>query len=173
MRVVVGRIGRPHGIRGAVTVECRTDEPEERFADGAALLVATREAPLVVARSQWHSGRLLVEFEGVHDRTAAEALRGMLLEVERSDEERPGDPEEFYDSALVGCTVQTTQGARIGIVREVAHLPGQDLLVVGAEGIDDAEVLVPFVMAIVPEVDLGRRVIVIDPPPGLLEPQEP
>lgn len=169
MRVVVGRIGRPHGIRGAVTVEPRTDEPDERFAPDAVLLPQSGASPLVVRHSQWHSGRLLVEFDGVDDRNEAEALRGTILEVERSDDARPDDPEEFYDSALVGCAVVTVSGAPLGEVVEVAHLPAQDLLVVAREG---GELLVPFVSEIVPAVDLDARMITVDPPEGLLDIEE-
>ncbi len=166
MRVVVGRIGRPHGIRGEVTVEPRTDEPDERFAPGAVLIASPPTERLEVERSHWHSGRLLVSFAGVTDRNAAEALRGVILEIDRDDSEEPDDPEEFYDSALVGCRVRTVEGADVGEITEVAHLPAQDLLVVvGPFG----EVLVPFVEEIVPTVDPAARMVVIDPPPGLLE----
>jgi 16S rRNA processing protein RimM len=166
MRVVVGRIGRPHGIRGEVTVETRTDEPEERFAPGAVLLVESSVRHLVVDGMHWHSGRLLLSFEGVHDRTAAEGLRGLVLEVERADDEAPEDPEEFYDSALIGCVVELVDGTRIGTISEIAHLPGQDLLVVDRE---PGELLVPFVEQFVPQVDVSGRRIVITPPTGLLD----
>lgn len=166
MRVVVGRIGRPHGIRGEVTVEPRTDEPDERFAPGAVLIASTPTERLEVSRSHWHSGRLLVSFVGIDDRNAAETLRGVILEVERDDAEQPEDPEEFYDSSLIGCSVRTVDGVEVGEVTEVSHLPAQDLLVVtGPLG----EVLIPFVAEIVPIVDLAARQLVIDPPPGLLE----
>lgn len=166
MRVVVGRIGRPHGIRGEVTVEPRTDEPDERFAPGAVLIASTPTGRLEVVRSHWHSGRLLVTFDGVTDRNAAEALRGVILEIDRDDADLPEDPEEFYDSALVGCAARTVDGRDLGEVTEVAHLPAQDLLVVvGPFG----EILIPFVHAIVPTVDLVNRTLVIDPPPGLIE----
>jgi 16S rRNA processing protein RimM len=166
MRVVVGRIGRPHGIRGEVTVEPRTDEPDERFAPGAVLFANTPAGRLEVTRAHWHSGRLLVSFEGVSDRNGAEALRGVILEIDRDDAEAPDDPEEFYDSALVGCTVVTGAGVAVGEITEVAPLPGQDLLVVvGPVG----EVLVPFVEEIVPVVEPAERRVVIDPPPGLIE----
>lgn len=168
MRVVVGRVGRPHGIRGDVTVETRTDEPDIRFAPGSVLL--TESGELVVEYSRWHSGRLLVLFEGVEDRNAAEALRGRLLEVERSADEVPEDPEEFYDSALLGCAVESSDGTSVGTVDDVLHLPAQDLLVVRLP--DDREVLVPFVSQIVPVVDVSARRVVIDPPAGLLDPPE-
>ncbi len=167
MRVVVGRIGRPHGIRGEVTVEPRTDEPDERFAPGAVLSVDGPVHELVVDRTHWHSGRLLVTFAGVPDRTAAEALRGLLLHVERADDETPDDPDEYYDSTLTGCAVELADGTSIGAVEEVLHLPSQDLLVV--RGPEDREVLVPFLAAFVPTVDVVGRRIVIDPPAGLLD----
>lgn len=167
MRVVVGRIGRPHGIRGEVTVEVRTDEPETCFAPDCSLFVNGSERTLLVARSHWHSGRLLIAFDGVADRNQAEALRGLLLEIERPDDAVPEDPEEFYDHSLVGCTVAMTDGDVIGTVREVVHLPAQDLLAVTLA--DGREALVPFVQAIVPQVDIAARTVVIDPPPGLLD----
>jgi 16S rRNA processing protein RimM len=170
MRVVVGRIGRPHGIRGEVTVEPRTDEPDERFAPGAVLSVDGPVNELVVDRTHWHSGRLLVTFRGVGDRSQAEALRGLLLHVERSEDQTPDDPDEYYDSTLTGCSVVLGDGTPVGELTEVLHLPSQDLLVLRTP--DDREVLVPFVEAFVPVVDIAARRIVIDPPPGLLEPDE-
>jgi 16S rRNA processing protein RimM len=167
MRVVVGRIGRPHGIRGQVTVETRTDEPDERFAPGAVLSVDGPVHHLVVDRTHWHSGRLLVSFQGIGDRSAAEAVRGLLLHVERADDALPDEPDEYYDSNLEGCAVVLLDGTPVGTVSEVVHLPAQDLLAVRTP--DDRDVLVPFVSAIVPTVDVAARRIVIDPPPGLLD----
>ena len=166
MRVVVGRVGRPHGIRGEVTVEPRTDEPDLRFCEGAELLRADGGRPLVVEYAHWHSGRLLIAFDGVDDRNGAEALRGVILEVDRDSADMPEDADEFYDTALVGCRVETIDGESVGEVREVAHLPAQDLLVVMSD--DSAEILVPFVAEIVPVVDIKGRRIVIAPPPGLI-----
>lgn len=171
MRVVVGRVGRPHGIRGEVTVEVRTDEPDRRFASDAVLSVEGSARTLTVAATHWHSGRLLVQFVGVDDRNAAEAIRGSILEAERPDDEVPDDPEEFYDAQLVGCSA-VVAGEVVGDVADVVHLPAQDLLLVrlaGSEGVPEREVLVPFVQAIVPSVDVVSRRVVIDPPPGLLD----
>jgi 16S rRNA processing protein RimM len=170
MRVVVGRIGRPHGIRGEVTVESRTDEPDERFAPGAVLSVDGPVSELVVDGTHWHSGRLLVRFRGVEDRNAAEALRGLLLHVDRAEDETPDDPDEYYDSTLTGCTAVLGDGTVVGELTDVLHLPSQDLLVLRTP--DDREVLVPFVEAFVPVVDVVARRVVIDPPHGLLEPDE-
>ncbi len=174
MRVVVGRVGRPHGIRGEVTVEVRTDEPDRRFVTGAVLSVEGSTRTLTVAGTHWHSGRLLVQFAGVDDRNAAEAIRGSILEAERADDEVPEDPEEFYDAQLVGCSV-VVAGTVVGEVADVVHLPAQDLLLVRmaeAGGVPERDVLVPFVQAIVPSVDIAARQVVIDPPPGLLDPPD-
>lgn len=171
MRVVVGRIGRPHGVKGQVAVEPRTDEPESRFVEGAVLLVGNDvDGPvrtITVDRVQWHSGRLLLSFAGVDDRTAVETLRGSLLMIERADDATPEDPEEFYDSSLTGCRVCDRAGAELGIVADIAHLPGQDLLVVHAD--TGRELLIPFVQAIVTDVDIDAKRIVVDPPAGLLD----
>jgi 16S rRNA processing protein RimM len=170
--VVVGRIGRPHGIRGEVTVEVRTDTPELRFAPGSVLATdPARLGPLTVAAARWHSGRLLLSVDGVHDRTGAEALRGIVLSAEVPDDEVPEDPEEFFDHQLRGLAVVDTAGTAIGVVDDVVHLPGQDLLSVRREG--GREVLVPFVAELVPEIDVDAGRVVIDPPPGLLDLDEP
>jgi 16S rRNA processing protein RimM len=166
--LVVGRIGRAHGIRGEVTVDVRTDDPEGRFAPGSVLLTdPAGSGPLTVAAGRVHSGRLLVSFEGVADRTAAEALRGTYLLAEAGDDEMPADPDEFYDHQLVGLAVVTTDGTSIGEVTEMLHLPGQDVVAVRRDV--GREVLVPFVAEIVPEVDLAGRRIVVDLPEGLLD----
>jgi 16S rRNA processing protein RimM len=173
MQLVVGRIGRPHGVRGAVIVDVRTDDPDLRFAAGSVL--ATEPAasgPLTVSTVHWHSGRLLVSFAGVDDRDQAEELRGVLLVVESGELADPADADYFRDYQLVGLTVQTTAGEQVGKVADVLH-HGQDLLVIRGDGPrSGAEILVPFVTALVPEVDVAGGRLVIDPPPGLLDPDE-
>ena len=169
MRVIVGRIGRAHGIRGEVIVSVRTDEPESRFAAGMVLDADGRD-PLTVASSRRHSGQLLVAFAGIGDRSAAEALAGTFLSVDTSQLPPTGDPDEFRDHELVGLTVRTVSGRPVGQVTDVLH-PGQDVLVVEETG-TGVERLVPFVKAIVPEVDLAAGVLVVDPPAGLLDPEQ-
>lgn len=105
-------------------------------------------------------------FEGFDSRTAVEQLRNQLLSVDRPDDEQPEDPEEFYDSALIGCEVFDDDGL-VGAVTEVAHLPAQDMLVIRAA--DDREVLVPFIEEFVPTVDIAAKRIVISPPEGLMD----
>ncbi|MGZ4438531.1 MAG: ribosome maturation factor RimM [Nocardioidaceae bacterium] len=182
-QVVVGRIGRAHGIRGEVSVEPRTDEPERRFAVGAVLDTEAprggaphgpgRPSRLTIRTLRWHQSRLLVTFAEIPDRTAAETARGLLLVATVAAEERPEDPEEFYDHQLVGLRVVTTDGAGVGTLAEVVHGAAQDLLVVRTE--EGREVLVPFVSALVPVVDLAAGRVEVADRPGLLNelPDEP
>jgi 16S rRNA processing protein RimM len=171
MRLVVGRVGRPHGLRGEITVEVRTDDPDQRFAVGSVLATDPADrGPLTVSGSRWHSGRLLVKFAGCTDRGAAEALRDTLLAIDSAELGPLADPEEFYDHELIGLRVETTSGAIVGTVADVLH-HGQDLLVVDGLGQrPGAEILIPFVAAMVPDVDVAAGRLVIDPPPGLLDP---
>ena len=165
MLVTVGRIGKPHGIRGEVTVEPFTDEPDIRFAVGAELS-RTGADPLVVAASHWHSGRLLVKFVGCDDRNSAEDLRGTILSVDRTEDQTPVDPSEFYDSNLIGCSVSIKNGEIVGEVTDVLHLPSQDLLTV--TNVFGEDILIPFVEEIVPIIDVANKKIVITPPEGLI-----
>ncbi|WP_354642478.1 ribosome maturation factor RimM [Kitasatospora camelliae] len=171
MQLVVGKIGRAHGIKGDVSVEVRTDEPELRLGPGAVLMTDPASAgPLTVESGRVHSGRLLLRFAGVKDRNGAEALRGTLLISEVDPEERPEDPEEYYDHQLIGLDVVLADGTPVGELTEVIHLPYQDLLTVRKA--DGTEVLVPFVSQIVPTVDLENQRAVITPPPGLIDPAD-
>jgi len=167
VRVVVGRIGKAHGIRGEVTVEVRTDDPDVRFAPGAVLLVADSDRVMHVQSMRPHGGGLLVGFDGVEDRNSAEMLRGTLLEVDRPEGASPVDEDEFYDSDLVGCVVRDIEGSDLGVVHEVVHLPAQDLLAIrSAEG---REWLLPLVHELVTDVDLTTKVVTAKPPDGLVD----
>jgi 16S rRNA processing protein RimM len=172
--VVVGRIGKPHGLRGQVTVDLRTDEPERRFAPGTTLRVeaprgsASRLSALTVAAARWHSGTLLASFEEIPDRAAAEAARGILLHLEIPADESPEDPDEYYDHQLVGLSAHDLDGSPLGTVTGLVHGGAQDLLTVTTP--DGREALVPFVKALVPEVDLAAARLVIADRPGLVTP---
>jgi 16S rRNA processing protein RimM len=170
--LVVGRIGKPHGLKGEVSVEPRTDEPDRRFAAGATLHVernrpgsASRDETLTVRGMRWHSGRLLVTFDEIDGRDAAEEARGTVLVVPVDPEETPDDPEEFYDHQLVGLAVESPDGDRLGTVTRVEHAGAQDLLVIDVDG---RSVLFPFVRALVPVVDVAAGKVVVDDQPGLL-----
>ncbi|MGV1005832.1 MAG: ribosome maturation factor RimM [Candidatus Nanopelagicales bacterium] len=166
MLLVVGRVGRANGIHGFVSVELHTDAPEERFAPGASVS-STTGGQLRVAATRWQSGRLLVRFEGVTDRTGTEALRGLELSAEVDVTAASEDPEEYHDQALIGLRAVDPAGEPLGVVADVLHLPAQDELVLATT--DGQEVLVPFVVAIVPSVDLATGLVVVDAPPGLFE----
>lgn len=167
MRLVVGRIGRAHGVRGEATIEVRTDDPDTRFAVGTTLETDPAErGPLTITSGRVHNGLLLLSFEGVADRTAVETLRGTLLYAE-VDIEESEDEDDFHDLVLIGMEVFQISGEPVGVVDEVIHLPGQDLLSVKTPA--GREVLVPFVREIVPTVDRSARRIEIDPPAGLLD----
>ena len=198
MLLIVGRIGRPHGVRGEVSVEVRTDEPEARFVVGSVLVTdpttasaspptastATASRPgagapgeqidpvrvperLTVAATRWHQGRLLVFFDGVHDRDVAEVLRGVTVGVDSAEVAPPTDPDEFNDHQLVGLAAVTPAGESLGEVTRIDHAPASDLLVLRRP--EGRIALIPFVKAIVHEVDLAGGRVVVDPPAGLLD----
>jgi 16S rRNA processing protein RimM len=175
IEVVVGRIGKPHGIRGEVTVEPRTDEPERRFAVGTTVRVeppggsAAAWPHLTIAATRWHLATLLMRFEELSDRTTAESARGLVLYASVPTDERPEDPEEFYDHQLVGLAADDLDGRRLGEVTAVLH-GAQDLLQIRTP--DGRDTLVPFVAALVPEVDLAARRVVVADRPGLVTPFE-
>jgi 16S rRNA processing protein RimM len=165
--VVVGRIGRPHGVRGEVTVEVRTDDPDLRFAPGAVLTTDPADrGPLTISGARWHRDILLLTLEGVDSREAAENYRDTELLVPVADLPPLEDPDDFYDHQLVGLTARLVDGAVLGQVAAVRH-EGSELLVVRRP--DGGEALIPFVKAIVPTVDVPGGFVVVDPPEGLLE----
>ncbi|MFI9407415.1 ribosome maturation factor RimM [Nocardia sp. NPDC052316] len=174
MELVVGRVAKSHGVRGELVVEIRTDDPAARFAPGSTLrgrLPRSKEVrDFTVESAREHSGRLLVFLAGVADRDAADALRGTLFVVDSEDLPPSDDPDEYYDHELEGLTVQLTDATVVGTVREVLHSAAGELLSVTAAE-DGREILIPFVTAIVPTVSLADRLIVIDPPEGLLDPE--
>ncbi|MCE9517089.1 MAG: ribosome maturation factor RimM [Mycobacterium sp.] len=171
MELVVGRIAKAHGITGEVVVDVRTDDPEARFVTGHSLRLknprAGTEREAVIESVRPHGARLLVRLAGVADRNGADALRGGLFIVDSADLPPISDPDEFYDHQLEGLQVRTVDGRPLGTVTEVLHTAGGELLAVRGES--GAEVLVPFVAAIVTSVSLADQVVEIDPPEGLLD----
>ncbi|MBA2560992.1 MAG: ribosome maturation factor RimM [Propionibacteriales bacterium] len=164
VEVLVGKIGRAHGIRGDLIIDVRTDEPDRRLAP--ATTFDTARGPLTIVTTRWHGRRLLVTFAEVTDRASAEALRGVELRTCVLADERPEDPDEFYDHQLIGLRAHRQTGEPLGEVADVMHLPAQDVLVVRHRGRD---VLVPFVVDLVPLVDVpAGRLVVVDQP-GLLD----
>jgi 16S rRNA processing protein RimM len=165
VEVIVGVVGRAHGIKGETGIDVRTDEPERRFVPGAVLRREGGGAELVVESARDHSGRLLIRFLGYPDRTAVETLRGTVLVVDVDASQRPDDEEEYYDRQLTGLRVLDAAGAEVGRVTDVIHLPEQDLLQLRTDG---GTRLVPFVRALVPDVDLAAGTVRLADVPGLL-----
>lgn len=165
VEVVVGVIGRAHGLRGEVSIDLRTDEPERRFAVGGSVRAEGSRRTFTVASARDHSGRLVVSFEELADRTAVETVRGTRLVVDVAVDESPAEEGEYYDRQLVGLRVLDASGADVGEVTAVLHLPAQDTLEVQTE---DGMRLVPFVLDLVPEVDLAAGAVRLADVPGLL-----
>nr|WP_277626322.1 ribosome maturation factor RimM [Arsenicicoccus piscis] len=169
----VARIGKPHGLRGEVTVQLHTDDPQTRLADGAVL--QTLSAPgsgvprrLTIRSTRVHQGIWLVAFEEIPDRTGAGSLRGTRLQVEVEQEpEHDADDDGFYEHELVGLAVEDPAGAAVGEVIALHTRPAQDLLEVRRA--DGRTALVPFVEALVPVVDVDGGRVVVDAPAGLFD----
>jgi 16S rRNA processing protein RimM len=170
MELTVGRVVKAHGVTGEVVVEVRTDDPEIRFAPGAALRAKGsdhHERNYVIEAVRVHGARLLVRFGGVADRDAADALKGSRFVIDSEDLPPIDEPDTYYDHQLEGLRVRTAAGRDIGTVAEVLHTAAGELLAVNRGGA--GELLVPFVSAIVTSVSLDSRTVEIDPPEGLLE----
>lgn len=179
MLLTVGRVVRPHGVRGEVVVEAATDEPGQRFAAGTVLRAQAPGPPpadpaawrvpsqLTVTAARPHQDRWIVAFDEVGDRNVAEAVRGVWLQVDSDALPAPADPDEYHDHQLTGLAAVDRDGAPVGSVTGVEHQPGAELLVLSLP--DGREARVPFVAALVPEVDLAAGRVVCDLPEGLLE----
>jgi 16S rRNA processing protein RimM len=165
--VAVGRIGKAHGLRGAVYVEPWTDAPEERFVPHTVLQTDPPErGPLTIEDVRLLSGKQVIQFAGVADRNTAETLRGTLLVMPAEQRPLIEDPDEFYDTDLIGLSVRSLDGTVFGPVTDVLHSPADSLLVIDLAG---REVLLPFRKQFVPDVDLAAGIVVIDPPDGLFD----
>ena len=166
MLLVVGRIGRAHGIHGEATIEIRTDIPDERFLVGVQLFTdPSGFGPLTIESVRYHNGTLLLKFKQAQDRTAVEALRNTLLLAEVDMEEESEYEDEYHVQQLIGCQVVLESGELVGILEDVLNLPGQDLLSIRGR---DGEILIPFVAEFVPDVDVVQKRITVLPPEGLL-----
>ncbi len=165
LEVIVGRVGRAHGIRGDVSIDLSTDEPGRRFFVGARVTLSSGRE-LTVEKTVWQRGRLLVSFAGFPDRTAVEKLTGEVLSARVPASEIPSEKDEYFDRQLVGLKVLDHLGAVAGTVRDVLHLPSQDVLEVTTEA---GPRLIPFVRALVPGIDLEAGTCQLADVEGLLE----
>ncbi|MGP0224279.1 MULTISPECIES: ribosome maturation factor RimM [unclassified Paenarthrobacter] len=166
MQLQVARVGKPHGIRGEVTVQVLTDAPSERFVAGTEFLVEPATAgPLTIRSARWNKDILLLGFEEVPDRNGAELIRGAKLFIETDDLDEVDD-EGWYEHELVGLEARVGNQA-VGRIAALNTMPAQDLLVVETPG--GKEILIPFVDEIVPEVNVDGGYVLITPPAGLFE----
>jgi len=163
--LVVGRIGRAHGILGEATIEIRTDLPEERFFVGNCLTADPSEnGPLTIDTVRYNIGTLLLKFKECADRTRVEKLRDTLLLAEVDVTPVFSQVDDYHVQQLIGLSVIDITGKEVGELIDVLNLPGQDLLVIRHE---NKEILLPFVLDFVPVVDLEKQSITITPPSGL------
>lgn len=166
----VGRLTKAHGLKGGLKLELFTDDPDRRFTPGASFsLQVPDDSPwrgkrLELAELRWYNTQPVGFFADVTDRSSAESLVKAILWIDQ-DPDEASEPDAWYDHQLIGLDV-VRDGETIGTIDRLEHLPAQDLLVVK---VDDREVLVPFVRALVPEVDLAARRVVVTPPDGLFE----
>lgn len=174
LTVTIAAIGKAHGLRGEVSLQLRTDQPEDRLAPGTAFTADTPAGArtLTIESVRTQQGRWYARFAGVSDRTDAESLRGTLLTLDvDTEEEAEADPDAWYPSELKGLrVVHVEDGTELGTVVDLLHYPAQDLLVVRTA--DGRRVLLPFVQELVPEVDLEERTVHADPPGGLFDDPE-
>jgi 16S rRNA processing protein RimM len=160
MRLLVGRIGRAHGILGEATIEVRTDEPDKRFAVGAKVNT-DKHGDLTIVSGRVHNGTLLLGFAGITTRNQIEELRNEMLYSDVDINESTGDEDEYHVLQLIGCIAYLQSGEKFGEVSDVINLPGQDLLAIETE---QGEAVIPFVHQLVPEVDVKNKRMVVIPP---------
>ncbi|PJJ63621.1 ribosome maturation factor RimM [Compostimonas suwonensis] len=167
----VGRLTKAHGLKGAIKLEMFTDDPERRFVPGAVFSLQVPDSSpwhgksIELVELRWYNGHPVGFFKDVPDRTAAEALAKAILWIEQDVDEAQTEEDAWYDYQLVGLTV-LRDGVGVGRVIRVDHLPAQDLLVVHTA---TGDVMVPFVKAIVPAVDIDGGTLTVTPPVGLFE----
>ncbi len=170
-RLRVGRLTKPHGLKGAIKLELFTDNPEVRFAPGSTFSVQVPDdspwfgKTITIRELKWFNEHPVGFFEEIADRTAAESIVKAILWIDQSEAESLVEPDAWYGHQLAGLSVRR-DGQEIGTVTEVQHFPAQDILVVKTPR---GEVLVPFVSVIVPEVNIEERFISVTPPLGLFE----
>jgi 16S rRNA processing protein RimM len=167
----VGRLTKAHGLKGAIKLELFTDDPGRRFVPGA---VFTLQVPsgspwhgktLELVELRWYNQHAVGFFKDVPDREAAETLAKAILWIDQDSAEQSDEEDAWYDHQLVGLAVMR-DGVKVGTIARLDHMPAQDLLIVKTP---DGEIMVPFVKAIVPSVDVKAGIVTITPPPGLFE----
>jgi 16S rRNA processing protein RimM len=167
--LAVGRVLRPHGIRGELRVEITTDYPE-RLEQHTCFYLASPDSPEAarrypVEKLRQHRGALLLKLGGCDDRNSADELRGMLVQIPL-EKAVPLEEGEYYHFQLIGVRVETESGKWLGQVVEVLETGANDVYVLrGPRG----EVLLPAVEEVIRELDLESKRMVVRPLPGMLE----
>lgn len=167
----VGRLVKAHGLKGALKLELYTDDPNGRFVPGASFTLQVPDSSpwfgksVTIREFRWMNTHPVVFLEGVDDRSAAETLVRAILWIDQDPSAVVDEDDAWFDHQLVGLDV-VRDGDVIGRVVRVDHFPAQDLLIVD---LGEREVLVPFVKAIVPQVDVAAGRVVVTPPAGLFE----
>ncbi len=177
LRLRVARLTKAHGLKGGIKLELYTDDPKARFVPGAQFHMQVPETSpwfnttITLAELRWYNSHPVAFFKEIPDRTAAESAVKAILLLDQDETQLPDEPSAWYDHQLVGLDVYR-DGVLVGEIAAVEHMPAQDLLAVRV--LDDAtgesrEVLVPFVAAFVPEVDIAAGRVIVTPPLGLFE----
>ena len=167
----VGRLTKAHGLKGAIKIELYTDEPEKRFVPGAVFSLQVPDSSpwhgktIELNELRWYNSHPVAFFKGIEDRTAAESVIKAILWVDHDTAVLPDEADAWYDHQLTGLKV-IRDGVEVGTVGAVEHLPSQDLLVIKTA---NGDVMLPFVKALVPEVDFEAGTMTITPPGGLFE----
>lgn len=161
----LGRITRTQGLRGEVKLEVWTDYPEE-IISGRMIWLEYQDGerkPLVVEKARALKGALIVKLEGIDEVSAAEGLRGAVMQIPESEAHHLEEG-EYWEYQLIDCKVITDDGHDIGMVSEIIKTGSNDVLVVRGE----TEQLIPMIKDVVLEIDIDEKIISIKPMPGLL-----
>lgn len=163
MDLFVAKVGRPHGLKGDVFVDLRTDDPAQRFAVGQVLTTEPGGRELTVAGARVQNGRWVLRFDEVIDRDEAEELTGLDLTVAAADSD---EDDAWYAHELVGMSAVLTDGTAVGQISGIDHGAAHDFLILREP--NGVQTLIPFVKEIVPDVDKAAGKVILNPPGGLL-----
>ncbi len=169
--VVIGRLRKPHGLRGEMLLEVLTDYPEARFYPGAVIHVGPRRLALTIRDVKPHRDGLLLTFEGYPDRTSVEPLRNQWVTIEAEEVIPPQEEDEYYDFQVLGMQVRTEAGQHLGRLVEIIETAGNDVFVVEPEV--GPEILIPSIAEVVQEVRPEEGVVIVRLIPGLVPPDHP
>ncbi len=165
-RVIIGRLRKPHGLRGAMVLEILTDHPEARFYPGAVLFVGPRQVPLTLRTVQPFRDGLLVTFEGYADRSAVEPLRNQWITIPAEEAIAPAEEDEYYDFEMLGLEVVTEEGRVLGRLVEILETGANDVFIVEPE--EGPPILLPAIAEVLREVDFTAGRLTVHLLPGLL-----